>query len=41
MRDDIFEKIGITINDWLNEKYTEQNVLDLVKEFKILIKQLT
>ncbi len=40
MRDDIFEKIGITINDWLNEKYTEQNVLDLVKEFKILIKKL-
>ena len=24
IRDDIFEKVGITINDWLNDQYTEE-----------------
>lgn len=40
MRDNIFNKAGITINNWLNEQYTKNNIIDVVKEIQNLISKI-
>ncbi len=38
-RDNIFQKVGMTINDWINDQYTEDQYNKLIRELTIIIKQ--
>ena len=38
LRDSIFDSIGITINDWINDKYTQKHLLHLVDEINNILK---
>ena len=41
IRDDIFDKIGITINDWLNDQYTDEQYKEVINQVtKLLIKHI-
>ena len=37
IRDKIFEKIKITINDWINDQYSESQYLQIISEIKNLL----
>lgn len=37
IRDKLFEKVGITINDWLNDQYTSEQIELVIKQINILL----
>jgi len=37
IRNMIFDKAGITINDWINDQYTEEQMIDVIDEIKKLL----
>lgn len=39
IRDNIFEKVGLTINRWINNNYTENELNNLVKEINLFYKK--
>nr|QBK89057.1 MAG: ankyrin repeat protein [Mimivirus LCMiAC02] len=41
IRDNLFNKVDITINDWLNDQYTEKQVIVIIKELTDMIEKYT
>jgi|694.fasta_scaffold128050_2 ankyrin repeat protein len=41
IRDDIFDKSGITINDWLNDQYSESQYLEIIENITQLLSKHT
>ena len=41
IRDNLFNKVDITINDWLNDQYTEKQVFIIIKELTDMIEKYT
>lgn len=39
IRDDILEKSNLTINNWINDQYNEEQVLNVIKNVTLLIEQ--
>ena len=41
IRDNIFKKVGITINNWLNDQYTEEQLIEIINELTKLMSKYT
>ena len=41
IRDKIFKKVGITINNWLNDQYSEEQLIEIINELTKLVRKHT